>query len=72
MFFLQHGQRFSIRANLFQCSHPLMQCQPLHHQWSVLVCNATNNNDLHFSIVKIFGFVYATAASTCSCSPIRA
>ncbi len=33
---------------------------PLHHQWSVLVCNATNNNDLHFSMVKIFGFVYAT------------
>ncbi len=27
---------------------------PLYHQWSVLVCNATNNNDLHFSIVKRF------------------
>ncbi len=25
---------------------------PLYHQWSMLVCNATNNNDLHFSIVK--------------------
>ncbi len=39
---------------------------------SVSVCNATNNNGIQFSIIKIFGFVYATAASTCSCSPDRA
>ncbi len=26
----------------------------MYHQWSVLVCNATSNNDLHFSIVKDF------------------
>ncbi len=38
----------------------------VHHRWSVLVCNATNNNGLHISIVKIFGFAYCTAASTCT------
>ncbi len=45
--------------------------EPLHHQWSVLVCNVTNNTHLHFFIVKISGFVYATAASTCSCPPVH-
>ncbi len=47
----------------------------LHNQWSVLVCNTTNNNmnyDLHLSIIKVFGFVNATTASTSTCSPVRA
>ncbi len=44
------------------------------HQWSVLVCNATNATDLHFFIVTTFGFVYTATASNfiCSCSAVYA
>ncbi len=39
---------------------------PLYDQRSVLVCKATNINDMHFSIVKDFWIcvIYATAEST--------
>ncbi len=34
--------------------HTAVIVRPLHHQWSVLVCNATKNNDLKFSSLRFF------------------